>query len=671
MSGTDLERLNIILAARDREFSKALDRNIRRIERFEKRSHRKMSKASKHFDVMAVAAKRLLPALAALASIDATRRIVSDLDDIGKTADKIGLTTDALQELRSVAESAGVAQSSLDSSMERFSKRIGEATLGTGAAHKALKEMGLEAEALAEMGLDKALSVVADSIAGIPDPMERTARAAALFGREGVAMVNLLREGSAGMAKMRSEARELGIVIDEKLIREAEGAQTQLDLMGRVIKANLSTAMIELAPLLVAGAEGAAKMAQAIAGLANIVSEFLDPTSDLEIATSNIVLAMNDEILASLALQRQLVNDVNMSVDAAKQKLAEAKARHQNAKAAIAEARALALGSDEYGALLDKINAAQGAIDATGFGAIDASVPGKADAFENAQQVMADLRVQQQDMLRQNRELADQELRSAENIQVLTDALANQVNGYVSLGGALVKTVELSERTSRSSSKVKDVFEAILPEGERYADLLARIQELYDSGAISADQYQVLVTKLEDKFKDVRAAAKSIDDTFAQTASGIIRGSGKASDAVGRLLDRMADTLIQNSLSGLFGSLGVGQMLGGIFKNGFADGGYTGPGGKHQPAGVVHKGEYVMDAAATRRIGVGNLEAIRAGRSFGQPTAVSAGVGRLFVSLEDGLQAKLSGDAAGVSIEYTNAAIAQNNKLVSQNQRRR
>ena len=35
----------------------------------------------------------------------------------------------------------------------------------------------------------------------------RAARAAALFGREGVAMVNLLREGSDGMEKMRQEAR--------------------------------------------------------------------------------------------------------------------------------------------------------------------------------------------------------------------------------------------------------------------------------------------------------------------------------------------------------------------------------------------------------------------------------------------------------------------------------
>lgn len=47
---------------------------------------------------------------------------------------------------------------------------------------------------------------------------------------------------------------------------------------------------------------------------------------------------------------------------------------------------------------------------------------------------------------------------------------------------------------------------------------------------------------------------------------------------------------------------------------GFSSGGYTGPGGKYQPAGVVHKGEYIFDQASTNRIGVSNLEALRNGQ---------------------------------------------------------
>lgn len=46
----------------------------------------------------------------------------------------------------------------------------------------------------------------------------------------------------------------------------------------------------------------------------------------------------------------------------------------------------------------------------------------------------------------------------------------------------------------------------------------------------------------------------------------------------------------------------IGQLLG------YADGGYTGQGGKYQPAGIVHAGEFVLSKSAVDRIGIGPLE---------------------------------------------------------------
>jgi hypothetical protein len=45
-------------------------------------------------------------------------------------------------------------------------------------------------------------------------------------------------------------------------------------------------------------------------------------------------------------------------------------------------------------------------------------------------------------------------------------------------------------------------------------------------------------------------------------------------------------------------------------SGGFADGGFTGAGGRLEPAGVVHRGEYVFSAPAVQRLGVGNLESL-------------------------------------------------------------
>ncbi|MQX77509.1 tail length tape measure protein [Sinorhizobium medicae] len=56
----------------------------------------------------------------------------------------------------------------------------------------------------------------------------------------------------------------------------------------------------------------------------------------------------------------------------------------------------------------------------------------------------------------------------------------------------------------------------------------------------------------------------------------------------------------------------------------FDKGGFTGTGGKYTPAGIVHKGEYVFDAAAVSRIGVPTLERLRGYASGGMVGAPRA-----------------------------------------------
>jgi lambda family phage tail tape measure protein len=97
-------------------------------------------------------------------------------------------------------------------------------------------------------------------------------------------------------------------------------------------------------------------------------------------------------------------------------------------------------------------------------------------------------------------------------------------------------------------------------------------------------------------------------------------------------------------LMGAFGGIGgaLGHMnsispgataailgAGGGFVGLYANGGYTGSGGRNEPAGVVHRGEYVFDAASTSRIGISNLEAMRRmpGYADGGPVAANRNLG--------------------------------------------
>lgn len=100
--------------------------------------------------------------------------------------------------------------------------------------------------------------------------------------------------------------------------------------------------------------------------------------------------------------------------------------------------------------------------------------------------------------------------------------------------------------------------------------------------------------------------------SFTSSLSGLLTGTQSLTGALQNMVNALIDAVLQATLLGqgplasILGGAGSTGLLGSLF--GFAEGGFTGQGGKYQPAGIVHRGEYVMSAAATRRLGVGNLE---------------------------------------------------------------
>jgi lambda family phage tail tape measure protein len=99
---------------------------------------------------------------------------------------------------------------------------------------------------------------------------------------------------------------------------------------------------------------------------------------------------------------------------------------------------------------------------------------------------------------------------------------------------------------------------------------------------------------------------------------GFFQSFGKAAlNVLDKIIDKLQTNLVDALFSASSAASGAGGGGGGLISSifggigslfGFAGGGYTGAGGRNQPAGVVHRGEYVMSAGATSRIGIGNLD---------------------------------------------------------------
>jgi len=106
---------------------------------------------------------------------------------------------------------------------------------------------------------------------------------------------------------------------------------------------------------------------------------------------------------------------------------------------------------------------------------------------------------------------------------------------------------------------------------------------------------------------------------------------------------------VKNAINGIGGSMSSQLNA----KLQFASGGYTGNIPQSDIAGVVHGQEFVMDAAATRRLGVPFLEALQSGRTVDAPrgfTTASTHVGPSAESIGDAVASRLD----GLAIRITN-----------------
>jgi tape measure domain-containing protein len=107
-------------------------------------------------------------------------------------------------------------------------------------------------------------------------------------------------------------------------------------------------------------------------------------------------------------------------------------------------------------------------------------------------------------------------------------------------------------------------------------------------------------------------AASVLASMSASKAAGggieslIGQGIGLASGNVGASL----------SIANGVGAAGGDSLGSFISLMGFDKGGYTGNGGKYDPAGIVHKGEYVINAERTRELGIDFLSDLESGRSM-------------------------------------------------------
>lgn len=155
---------------------------------------------------------------------------INTADHMSKTAQKIGISTEALSTLTYAASISGVELETLQKGLQKFSKGVLEASTGTGDTKDALAALGVQITDNDGRlkNSEQLLKDVADKFVRLNDGTAKTALAMKLFGRSGAELIPMLNQGSIGIEALQQTARELGIEIDTKTGQAAERFNDQL-----------------------------------------------------------------------------------------------------------------------------------------------------------------------------------------------------------------------------------------------------------------------------------------------------------------------------------------------------------------------------------------------------------------------------------------------------------
>ena len=469
----------------------------------------------------------LAPILSLAGALAGAKAALTEFDRIGKAAKAGGLDAEFYQELAHAAELGGVSTDQFSKALETFAKNSGLAAEGKGRMVTALKSLNPELLKAIQNATSQAerIRIVADALDKETDASRKAAIAAAAFGDAGIRMVEMLKGGSAALDETARQARNLGIVVDRHLIARAEELNDEFSTAMKVVDLQFKQALINLAPVLVATAQLAARLAGDIRSL-------VDAFRDLENRSSQSL----DGRMRSLGLERLDVEN----------RILELK-REQNNLTDVARD--------------------------LGFGANTAGVNQELTALESRLQAIADEEAKILGILNSRKPV--------EVTLPTSDPIDTDTGGG---GGRASTRNAAAEAALREAEAVKQLIAELQFERDQIGltDLEKRTNEtLRRAGAAATveerEQIKALVAEIERETAALEAnkqaqeqrtqAIESLFQMGGDALMSIVDGSMKAEDALKRLIVQLAQAALQAALlgsgplAGLFNGIG-GTMLG-------------------------------------------------------------------------------------------------------------
>lgn len=187
----------------------------------------------------------------ATAAFAMTNKITSGFDNIAKTSTKLGITTDAYQEMEYWANQNGIATSSMERAVGRLNQRMGMAADGNEKYSNALERLGVDLNGVKDgtVTTEDAMATALQTLSEMESETEKSAAAAELFGtRMARDLMPALQDGSMSMDEAKEAAERLGLVIDEDTINAGVSFQDNLTDLKAALGGVTNNIMANLIP---------------------------------------------------------------------------------------------------------------------------------------------------------------------------------------------------------------------------------------------------------------------------------------------------------------------------------------------------------------------------------------------------------------------------------------
>lgn len=188
---------------------------------------------------------------AAVAPLLAATNVFASMgDQLAKMSARTGTSVESLSELGYAAEQSGADLQALEGGVRKMQKFLVDAAEGSSTAQQTLTRLGLSLADLGSLSPEQQFEVLADRLSQIQDPAIRAATAMEVFGKTGTSLLPLMQDGAKGIAALRQQARDLGLVIGTEDAKAAETFGDRLADLWKVIKSGVFAIGAALAPLL-------------------------------------------------------------------------------------------------------------------------------------------------------------------------------------------------------------------------------------------------------------------------------------------------------------------------------------------------------------------------------------------------------------------------------------